>query len=512
MTELPIRFPQDPYCRAGSRLLLTQEGEPCRLYLGVTPDGVQPGRDLLVKLQPMRGEAALPCTAAQEDGVLTLRCEGGCVRLALEAPDRLLIEGEGVSLLLGKGKALGMFMSGGSALDDPLPGALYVNAGVRMRIVPRVGSVEVRSAWDLNALSDPDPRIYLNCDARGRLEATVDATDFDEPCAAEMRRPAEAAAETRAEFARFCDGLTAAPASADALRAAYIAWSALQPVRALADSRLTAPVRVSDRRHFGTGLLSDNVLFAAFLRDADAALSQLGAFLGMLSDRGLLPRAADNRSRLPEAELPMFGVVYRARPDLIEATGAALYARMGAALAWWERERFCPERGLFFYRHRYEPGCGRRAPFTGTPPEFAPELNACLWLWLDALSRIAAALGRSDESAGYAQRAQDLAARMRALLWDGSRWRSRNGADGFEDFDRGGCFAALVPALANLPAPLPETLPRSFALPLLLAGDDALRAQLAARETARAEAPLTLRGALTLLAADAVKGGRCDAV
>ena len=209
MSDLPVRFPRDPWCRAGTRLMLTLD-EQGDCFLGLTPDGVQPGRDMLARLTLWRGGAALPYAAAQESGKLVLRGDGCVVRLTLGLPERLIIEGEGASLLIGKGRAVGMFMSGGSAVDDPLPGALYVNAGARMRILPKTGTVEVRSAWDLNALSDPDPRIFLHPDESGKLAAAVYVTDFDAP-------PEEAAApEPGEDFEAFLRALTAYPRSADA--------------------------------------------------------------------------------------------------------------------------------------------------------------------------------------------------------------------------------------------------------------------------------------------------------
>ena len=48
MTDLPVRFPRDPFCRAGSRLMLTLD-EAGACFLGLTPDGVQPGRDMLAR-------------------------------------------------------------------------------------------------------------------------------------------------------------------------------------------------------------------------------------------------------------------------------------------------------------------------------------------------------------------------------------------------------------------------------------------------------------------------------
>ena len=454
MTDLPVRFPRDPWCRAGTRAMLTLDGETGECFLGLTPDGVQPGRDMLARLTLWRGETPLPYTAAQESGAIVLRAEGGCVRLTLGFPERLIIAGQGVSLLIGKGRAVGMFMSGGSAVDDPQPGVLYVNAGARMRVLPKTGSVEVRSAWNLNALSDPDPRVFLHPDAGGTLDAAVYITDSDEA-------PAEQDAPTAAEdFDTFLRALTAYPKSEDALHAAYVVWSCRQSARRLAVPQIAGPAYVSNRRTDGTARQSDNVLLAALLRNPAEAARQMCAFLPYAAENGLLPRAMNNRTRLYEAETPYYGCVLRARPDILDALTAEDYAALAAALGWWQRERFCPEKQQFYYLHRYEPGFGAKYPFPEKAPSFAPWLNACLRAWLEAMASLAERFGKPEDAANYRAQAQPLPEALRA----------------------------------------DEALSRAQALPLLLAGDSAF-SDIAAGEIA------SLRGALTVLAAELTKRG-----
>ena len=407
MTDLPVRFPRDPYCRAGSRLMLTlDEAGVC--FLGLTPDGVQPGRDMLARLSLWRGETELPYTAALENGCVCLRADGGAVKLTLALPERLVIEGEGVSLLIGKGRAVGMFMSGGSAVDDALPGALYVNAGARMRILPRSGSVEVRSAWNLNALSDPDPRIFLHPDGTGTLRAAVYVTDFDAP-------PAEAPTPPAGEeFEGFLRALRVYPADADALHAAYVVWTCRQPARALADPQIEGPVYVSNRRTLGTALQSDNVLLAALLADPAEAARQLCAFLPYAAENGLVPRAVNNRERLYEAETPYYGLVLRARPDILGALCEADYAALRRALRWWQQERFCPDKQRFYYLHRYEPGFGPAYPFPEEGPAYDPLLNALMRAWLEAMASLAERFGKASEAAAYRAQAAPLPDALRS--------------------------------------------------------------------------------------------------
>ena len=497
--NLPVRFPRDPYCRALTRAMLCVD-ESGALYLGLTPDGVQPGRDALARLSLLRGETPLDCAAAQEDGAMLLRAPEGYVRLRLGFPERLMIEGEGVSLLLGKGRAVGMFMSGGSAVDDTLPGAIYVNAGARLRILPTRGSVEVRSAWDLNALSDPDPRILLRPDKDGVLEAEIFITDFD---AEPVRDPAPEAEEA---FGEFCRSLTVPTQAEEARHAAYVFWTALQPARALALPQITAPLYVSNRRSLGTARTGDNVLLAALLRDPAQAHRQLCAAVPYLDESGLLPCALDNRSRLYEAEIPYFGVVYRARPELKEQCALPELEAQLRALGWWRRERWCPTRRLFYALHRFEPGCGMRLDFPEKPPEFAPELNICLLLWMEALADISARFGRAEDAAELRGVCGEVRENLTARLWTGTRWQRANILNEPQSPGRGeGCMASLADGLPGIA--LPEKLPWAYVLPVLLAGDEKTKTALAARVTEQPREICFLRDALTLLAAFSAEGG-----
>ena len=461
MIDLPMRFPADPFCRAGTRLMLTMDEAGGECFLGVTPDGTQPGRDMLARMTLWQGESQVPYTVSQENGALALHAGCGYVNLELGLPERLVVEGEGVSLLIGKGRALGMFMSGGSAVDDALPGALYVNAGVRMRVLPKTGSVEVRSAWNLNALSDPDPRVLLHPDESGRLEAAVYVTDFDEV-------PAEADAPAAGEdFEAFLRSLIAYPEDPETLHAAYVVWSCLQPARTLADPQIAAPLYVSNRRSRGTAMLSDNVLLAAMLKDPEEAARQMCAFLDFADSEGLLPRAADNRSRLYEVETPYFGVVLRARPDIQDVLTAGQYEQLSLALDWWRHKRFCQKEQQFFYLHRYEPGFGKTYPFPDDGVLCSPILNACMRMWLEGMEQPARRQGCGEEADA-----------CRAL-------------------------ADMLPEAISFDAPVPAALE----LPVLLVGDAAAKNRVRERLRAEPGAITSLRRALTVLAAGLTEKG-----
>ena len=508
MRELPVHFPHDPYCRALNRLMLTVDATMQNCYIGVTPDGESPGRDMLSRLSLWKGEEELIYTVSLEDNRVVLKAAKGSVALAIAMPNRLIIEGEGVSLMVGKGKALGMFMSGGSAVDDAYEGTLYATSGVRLRIVPRKGTSEVRSAWDLNALSDPEPRTFLHPDETGRLEAVIYETDYDEFPTDDGMTVSQAAEELGREFDAFLQSLTTPPRTEEGLHMAYIVWTALQPARRLNEQRITRPQYVHDRRELGSAMLFDNMLLAALLKDPHKAVEQMCSFLAYMDEDGLVPRQADNRRFILEAEAPLFGVVYKARPELIAATGEENYELQKKALSWWQEERWCPERKLFYYLHRYEPGCGKKVYFSEQPPVFAPGLNAYMLLWLKALEQIAGRLNKHEEAAAFAAQAEDVTKNMLSRLSTASGWRSLNILDRVDiESHPGTCMAILADEYLGKMTPLGKKLPTYYALPLMLAAPARARSLVAGRirEAAKNKKIINLRQALAVLTASLIR-------
>ena len=505
MIKIPVRFPSDPYCRAMSRLMLTADGETGELYIGVTPDGVSFGRDMLSRLSAWSGDRKLDYTCEIRDNAVVLTTECGYARFAIAQPNKLVIEGKGISLMIGNGKTAGIFMGGGSAVDDAAEGALYVTSGVRLRVVPRGGSAEVRSAWDLDALSDPDPRVFIHPAEDGALGGVVFETDFDVPFSDDGVTVDEAAADMATEFEAFMNKLARAPENDEAVHAAYIVWTTLQPARVFDQQCITAPEYVSSRRKCGTAMLADNVLLAAFLKDPAEAAERMCSFLKYRQPDGLVPRQANNRMFLWEAEAPLYGVVFKARPDICGALPEEDYKALAEALAWWMKERFCPERKLFYYLHRYEPGCGKKLPFAGTAPEFAPELNVYMALWLEGMSAAAEKLGRKDDAARFGAAAGEVRNSLASRLRDGDGFRFLDITD--SPVCEGHPAAAAAAALEGLAAP-EGNLPTAYALPVLLAAPSGQSRELARSIAAEGREVTTLTQALTVLAAvDTAEGG-----
>lgn len=416
------------FCRPISRLLLRMDCEPTALYVGVTPDEDNPGRLSLSRITPCKGKEELDCTVSVDAGKVRLEADGGWAEFAIALPNKLLIRAHGLTLLFGNGKGASVFMGGGSAVKDAYnPGGAMLSAsGVKLRFVPRKGDIEVIAGWQLETLADPDPRVYLHPDENGELDAVMYESDYDEPCGDSGMTVDEAAAETVAEFEKFLQTIKLPGEDEAYLRAAYSIWTALQPDRELSEKRITAPEYTAGRGGGAIAKFSDSVLLSLLFKDKAAALKQMGSFLKYMQEDGLVPRYVSNKYFALEAELPLFGLALKELLDEDTEVRPGLYDALTRAFAWWKNERYCPERKIFYYLHRYEPGCCKKLPFANTPPEFAPGLNACIILWLDALALMAKKLGKDGEAAEYAATAAETRAAMLERLWNGKSFFHMN--------------------------------------------------------------------------------------
>ena len=416
------------FCRPISRLLLCMDAEPDALYVGVTPDEENPGRLRVSLITPCIGTEPVAYTAKCEGGKVIIEAGEYWAELALALPNKLLIRSHGLSLFFGRGKGASVFMGGNSVVKDELipGGAMMAASGIKLRYIPRKGEVEVHANWGLETLADPDPRIYIHPAADGELDFVVYESSFDEFCTDDGMTVEQAAAETVAEFEKFLDSIKLPGCDEAYLRAAYYIWTALQPDRDLNEKRITAPEYTAGRGGAAIAQFADSVLLSLLFKDKAAALKQMGSFLKYMQEDGLVPRYVSNKYFALEAELPLFGFALKELLDEDTEVCPELYAALTKAFGWWRNERYCPERKIFYYLHRYEPGCCKKLPFADVPPEFAPDLNALILLWVEALAAMAKKLGKDTEAAEYTTIAEETRAGLCNLLWNGKEFYHKN--------------------------------------------------------------------------------------
>lgn len=416
------------FCRPISRLLLCMDAEPNALYVGVTPDEDNPGSLRLSLITPCVGTEPVPYSAKCEGGKVRIEAGENWAELAIALPNKLLIHSHGLSLLFGRGKGAAVFMGGNSVVKDNfIPGgAMMAASGIKLRYVPRKGEVDVRAQWGLETLSDPDPRIYIHPAADGEMDFVVYESSFDEPYTEDGMTVEQTAAETVAEFDKFLGSIKLPGDDEAYIRAAYCIWTALQPDRDLNEKRITAPEYTAGRGGAAIAEFSDSVLLSLLFKDKAVALKQMASFLKYMQEDGLVPRYVSNKYFALEAQLPLFGLALKELLDEDTEVCPELYEALCKAFGWWRNERYCPERKIFYYLHRYEPGCGNKLPFADVPPEFAPDLNAMMLLWAEALAAMAKKLGKENEAAEYTTIADETRNGLLNRLWNGKEFFHMN--------------------------------------------------------------------------------------
>ncbi len=407
-----------------NRIHMRVDGETGYFYVGVTAEGNNPGRLSLSRVQTLIDGESVPFAYSVEDGKVRLTTEKGWAELAIAMPNRLIIAGEGLTLLFGDGKGAQIFMGGGSSVQDEFNknGALFIASGVKLRFVGRRGTIKSTSEWNLVTLTDPDPRIYVVPDESGKLDAYMYECDFDAPCTDDGITVEEASQQLMREFAAFIDAVNVPCNNEVLVRAAYAVWASIQPDRDFNQKFITEPEYISGRDSMGTALLSDSVLISLLLKDGDAAAKRMCSFLKYIREDGLVPKQANNRMFMIEAELPLFGFAMNELAKKGVFVNEAQFEELKKAFGWWENERFCQTRRLFYYLHRYEPACCKHLEFADVPPEFAPDLNTFMYLWADNMAKTAEKLGKKADADRFSAIAAETLDAMMKLLWKDGRF------------------------------------------------------------------------------------------
>ncbi|MBQ8831074.1 MAG: hypothetical protein IJ017_05710 [Oscillospiraceae bacterium] len=410
---LPIKMGTDLYCKANSQVLLSYDEEEAKLYIGYTPDDGSKGKNYLAAISAMCDGAVVPYTCTVEDDVVLLKSDAGYAKFAIGCSNDIVVDGKGIGLVISNGKSAGIFMGGGNVVKDARGGMLFSISGVKIRAFVTVGSIDLESYWDLDALCDPDPKVFMLPDEQGNIAARIfaDVTEVDHEVSGLSVE--EAAKAMTDEFAEYCKILNYSAETQTALRAAWELWNAQQPPRTLFKEYLgNDPVVIHGRQSGGTLHLNDGVLYALAIRDSAEAAKYMCSFLKYIKNDGLVPYEISNNIKEYYVETPLFGVLLTAREDVLGAVNEEQYEKLALHLNWWVNNRFCTERGLFYCLHRTE--SRRNVAFDDMTPFFAPDVNALMALWIGAMAKIADRLGKENN---WAALADDIIANIKEKLY-----------------------------------------------------------------------------------------------
>ena len=277
---LPIKMGKNLYCKANSQVLLSYDAEEAKLYIGYTPDDGSKGKNYLAAISATSNGAVIPYTCTVENDVVLLKSDAGYAKFAIGCSNDIIVEGNGIGLVISNGKSAGVFMGGGNVVKDARGGMLFLISGVKIRTFVTAGNLDLESYWDLDALCDPDPKAFMIPDEQGNLAARIfaDITEVDhEVCGLSLEEAAKSMAD---EFEKYCETLNYSAETQPALYAAWELWNAQQPPRTLFKEYLgNEPVIIHGRQSGGTLHLNDGVLYALAVRDSAEAAKHMCSFL-----------------------------------------------------------------------------------------------------------------------------------------------------------------------------------------------------------------------------------------
>ncbi|NLA88101.1 MAG: hypothetical protein GX847_12650, partial [Clostridiales bacterium] len=292
------------------------------------------------------------------------------------------------------------------------------------------GKTTLDCRWELKALRSTDPVITVEPDQSGALEIAVFDTDdaYELPVLAESLD--QSSADSEDDFEVFKAGLMTTAAGSGAVfdSCAYGLWLGFQSFKG---RELASANKMSDQNIYAF----EQPFLTLPLTDASRAVDIICHTLSFMTPQGMVPAWFSQRQNLYEAVPPVYAF---AVSRLIESGRigsvpheklSALYKAMEKAIGWWIIKR-AGDNGLVCYAYRHECGWPKEPIFNAGLPCAAPDLQTYIILAAEALSKIAAILGKTDLSAYWEDVYRRQLAVLTDTLWDGAGMSSVNGHTG----------------------------------------------------------------------------------
>jgi hypothetical protein len=254
----------------------------------------------------------------------------------------------------------------------------------------------------------------------------------------------EAQAALQAAAARWHDWFAAAPTPPEAYRAQYYyAWWIMRAGLISTRFYTTREAMTPSKMHYVGVWQWDAFFHALAYRHVDKQLArdQLRILLDHQRADGMIPDAVHDEGTVTHLGFPVEGDV--TKPPLLAWAAWKLYqSDQGREFPdeiyepivrwnrWWFEHNDLDGDGLCEYQHPFSSGLDDSPLWDEGMPVTSPDLNTYLYLQQEALGRIAGVLGLQDESRRWQERAEALAQRMVAELWDptaGLFWAKRLG-------------------------------------------------------------------------------------
>lgn len=471
-----------PFGQTVSRHLLFEEWDPmgkgyekgCWLALASESSsmfgGVVERAAGTIRVQPTLDGVPAEFTAEATPALAVLKGEGGRVRFAIDKT-ALLVEGDGFGL------SLTVKLGHGETVTKTDDGCILNMGATRYIIEMKKGSLSVDVSWDLIGLHSNDPVLTLT-PADGKLEAIFwdcDLTYTKYPVAESVDAAAKEAEEAFHAFKAAVRGTNEIYA--------YALWLGYMPMKG---QSLVVGNKIGNVK----AEMRDQNLAALAFKDAEKVFDLVLSQLRLMTKGGMVPALVKTGSVVPEACVPLWGLVMLRNPDWskIPAEKAEeTYCLLTKAIGWWEKNR--SKDGEFFYAYAHESGWAHNALLPDASPVVTPDLAGWMAANYKALSKLAALLGK-DETAAYAEKSEKQVEVLKSL-WTGENYFCRSALDS-------SVKAPCTAALGLLTGILGDLLPKDIAAKLdawQIAGFGKLMTGLLALQCAKKSAALVAAGA-----------------
>ncbi|MDR1570670.1 MAG: hypothetical protein LBS72_09310 [Oscillospiraceae bacterium] len=393
-------------------------------YTNSVTDGSS--RHNLIQWIPTRDGKPVPYTYNCTPARLTVQADGGKIELCFDGTERILIRASG-----GLGVRFLIRLEPHEQFMDRLDGTVYAafpTIGAFL-FEPTVGTQSHNGRWNALAIKADDTTIDWTPDSRGDLfgyvqyhltlaERPDSLGDFD----TRVR-------QNRADFDAWCAKYEPVPQRYAHVRlfAIYIIWiSYLAP-----KTELKVPmiyfIRMGPLMRAMGWHQSYHAM--ALWQDIDLAVDLLYSMFTQQDEYGMIPDSVSDRYVTILAPKPAFQgfalehILERAGVDSLTQTHCEkLYDPMCRWANYWLTFRDRDGDGLCAYVHGDESGWDDASIFSKGMPVITPDLAAFLILLMEGCGKLAAKLGKAEESEDWLRRSKEMLERMLRTLWNGEKF------------------------------------------------------------------------------------------
>jgi glycogen debranching enzyme len=410
-----------PFSRYGSYLAFSMlpetESRPAGLYLRSLHGEAQVRE--VARLEVIKDGVSLPFQPQASASVLRLEAEGGRVELCFAGDRSIHLRGRGAGLRL-------TFTPGAFDCAFPAHGRDWqvttFASAINLNLSAQASEWRVDApfhgarAEHLQAELQPD---WLSHTCEGWISEFNSV--YQPP---EKTNPFEYdAAQLELEFKTWLERTPSLPRQYDAARelAAYINWASVVAPNGI----LMRPTMFMSKNRMANVWSWDHCFNAMALayHQPDLAWDQFMTLFDQQDEFGALPDSVNDLRRVWSfCKPPIHGWtllhLMQQQPELaIHERLEEVYGPLSCWTEWWFRHRDYDNDGIPQYHHGNDSGWDNCTAFEGGLPLEAPDLSAFLVIQMEALSQVAAKLGRKAEANNWQRRSQALLEHMLSHFW-----------------------------------------------------------------------------------------------